>query len=461
MRFRGRKKDVIVSASGLNIYPDDLEAALLRQAQVQAVAVIEVEGPKGGEPMAALVMRGAGDAAEAVRAANAELAEFQQIRRWVIWPEPDLPRGPTGKILHRMVAAAIRSSAREHTVTPASAGTLAGLIAKITGEDAAAAADSARLHGGDAARLSEDLHLDSLGRVELQSSIETRFGIALDDAEYQGIKTLGELKQMVQRPTEAWSGEEPGAVEGASHARREEHIYPEWPWSWHARAVRFAFQEAIMRPLVWLLANPRVVSEPITNVDKPLLIVANHVTTFDVPLILYALRHLRGRVRGRVAVAMAAGMLLDWRKGRNQGNAFFNFVAPFQYWLVTALFNVFPLPRTGNFRSSFAHAGRAMDRGYHVLVFPEGERTPDGKMHAFLGGSGLLWKELRAEALPVYLGGVGELKVNRSNWFRSGKIWVRAGKAMEPPETGDPAEMTKRLEEAVRGLGERGGEESR
>ena len=105
LRFRGRKKDVIVSASGLNIYPDDLEAALLRQSQVKATAVVEFEGPKGGEPMAALVMRGASDAAEAVRAANAELAEYQQIRRWVVWPEPDLPRGPTGKILHRVVGA--------------------------------------------------------------------------------------------------------------------------------------------------------------------------------------------------------------------------------------------------------------------------------------------------------------------------------------------------------------------
>ena len=131
-------------------------------------------------------------------------------------------------------------------------------------------------------------------------------------------------------------------------------------------------------------------------------------------------------------------MLLDWRQGRHQGNGFLNLLAPVAYWLVTALFNVFPLPRAGNFRASFAHAGRAMDRGYHMLVFPEGERTHDGEMHAFLGGSGILWKELRAAALPVYRGGVAEIKGGGVEVvpFRDvyGCAW---GKRYEPGATGD------------------------
>jgi len=217
--------------------------------------------------MAALVMRNAGDPAEAVRAANAELAEYQQIRRWVVWPEPDLPRGPTGKILHRVVAAELSAAASRATSGSAAGGsaisrgggTLAGLIAKIAGEDAAKASDSARL--------SEDLRLDSLGRVELQSAIETRFGISLNDADYQRAKTLGELKQLLQRPISDRSravaatlahGEETFTAKSFTNVqpdiqpRADPHAYPLWPWSWPARAVRFVFQEAIGRPLVWL-----------------------------------------------------------------------------------------------------------------------------------------------------------------------------------------------------------------
>ncbi|MGH9594592.1 MAG: 1-acyl-sn-glycerol-3-phosphate acyltransferase, partial [Bryobacteraceae bacterium] len=369
LKFRGRKKEVIVTAAGLNIYPEDLEAALLRQPHIQAAAVVESMGPKGGAPLAALVLRAGGDAASSVRDANSELAEYQQIRRWMIWPDPDFPRTSSGKILRREVAAALQGIPREGG---APAGALEGLIAKVTGEGIGPLPDSALL--------SEDFHLDSLGRVELQSQLETRFGITVDDSAYQEIRTLGELKSLMASP--------------ASQVPHEEHIFPLWPWSRAQRAIRSMFIEVKMRPLVWLLAKPRVIRELDEPLTQPVLIVANHVTTYDVPLILYA---LPGKVRRRVAVAMAGEMLLGWRKARG-------LIGPIQYLLVTGLFNVFPLPQAANFRKSFAHAARAMDAGFHVLVFPEGRRTPDGLLHTFQGGAGMLWRELRTPALPVYLG---------------------------------------------------------
>jgi len=125
-----------------------------------------------------------------------------------------------------------------------------------------------------------------------------------------------------------------------------------------------------MRPVVALLAQPRVVWDLEEEPSSPVLVVANHVTVCDVPLILYALPR---RARHRVAVAMAAEMLQDWRHARRQGNLLLNLLAPIHYFLVTGLFNVFPLPQEGDFRKAFAHAGRAMDQGFHVLVLPEGD----------------------------------------------------------------------------------------
>jgi len=175
LSFRGRKKDVIVTAAGLNIYPEDLEAALLRQPQIRAAAVVEGRGPQGPHPLAALIMRGTSDdAAEVVRAANRDLAEFQQIRHWTIWPEPDLPRTSTGKVLRREVVAALAAAPGEE---PSASGGLASMIERITGEGISALPNRARL--------SEDAHLDSLGRVELQSAMETCFGISLADAAFQ------------------------------------------------------------------------------------------------------------------------------------------------------------------------------------------------------------------------------------------------------------------------------------
>ena len=85
-----------------------------------------------------------------------------------------------------------------------------------------------------------------------------------------------------------------------------------------------------------------------------------------------------------------------------------NLLGPAAYWLVTGLFNVFPLPRLRGYRESFAHAGEAMDRGYSILIFPEGTRSHDGKLHTFRAGIGLLAQQSRVPIVPVALTGLGE-----------------------------------------------------
>jgi long-chain acyl-CoA synthetase len=400
LQFRGRKKEVIVTASGLNIYPDDLEAALLHQPQIKAASVVEVDG----EPVAALVLRNPADPAEAVRAANEGLAEYQKIRRWIVWPEPDLPRTSTGKVMRREVAAGLQGAAPKM---------LSGIIERITGK----VPDS------------ENLQLDSLGRVELQSAIESQLGVEIDDAAYQQVNTLGDLRGLLS-----------GAAKPESH---DENIYPTWPWSRIQSAIRAVFIETVMRAFVAVLGNPRV--ERSEAPTKPVLIVSNHVSVYDVPLILYA---LPAAMRRHVAVAMAGEMMMNFRKARNLGNWFLNVCGPPAYLLITALFNVFPLPQLANFRKSFAHAGQAMDKGFHVLVFPEGRRTPDGVMHAFQKGSGMLWKELQCDALPVYLAGMSTGK-----WFRSDALSIHVGKPIALNPDLDSAEATTVLEQAVRRLG--------
>ena len=151
-----------------------------------------------------------------------------------------------------------------------------------------------------------------------------------------------------------------------------------------------------------------------------MLIYANHVTAMDVPLILYA---LPGRMRRSTAVAMSGEILLAWRRRTHYYRyRFLNWISPLEYLVVTALFNVFPLPQASGFRRSFAHAANVIDRGYNVIVFPEGRRAEDETIQRFMSGSGLLWSELRCPALPVYLAGLGELKRTDERWFRSRKL---------------------------------------
>jgi long-chain acyl-CoA synthetase len=127
-------------------------------------------------------------------------------------------------------------------------------------------------------------------------------------------------------------------------------------------------------------------------------------------------------------------------------------LGPAAYFLITALYNVFPLPRRRNFQRSFAHAGEALDRGMHVMVFPEGTRSEAGELASFMPGIGLLVKQAHAPVLPVAIRGLGELKAQSRGWFRSGRIEVHVGEPLHFGLEATAAEVTERLRIAVSAL---------
>jgi long-chain acyl-CoA synthetase len=467
LRFLGRKSEVIVTAAGVNLHPEDLESAIELEPDVMACAVVAMETASGTEPCAVLACRGDGNrAAKAVEHANARMPEFQRLRRWALWPEPDLPRTSTGKVRRKEVAewlagiqaAATNSSAAFSAGSPTRIKDwLQTLISEITGEPITAI--------GDELRLTEDLHLDSLGRVQLAAALEERLGITAESGLLDEAETLGDVRALAVGEREITPDNGVPQMAGSAQARpvagpapEPEHtpgryIYPLWPWLLPFRWVRTAFVEAVMRPLVWLLAKPTVVAPRLPAGHAPMLIIANHVTAYDGPLIQYA---LPGHIRRRIAVAMSGEMLEDYRHFRNPerapGKSGFYLPGPPIYLLLTTLFNVFPLPRRRDFQASFSHAGKAMDRGFNVLAFPEGTRSAEGQLASFRGGIGLLTKQSGATVLPVAIRGLGELKTGRQGWFRSGTIEVRVGQPIQfSPEETETA-ITARLHAAVEKL---------
>src|SRR5664279_30843 len=95
--FKGRKKNVIVTREGMNIYPEDLETALRHQPEVRDCVVVGLEQGGNAESCAVLILRDAADPKSVVRRANQQLAEYKQLRRWLVWSEQDFPRTPTQK----------------------------------------------------------------------------------------------------------------------------------------------------------------------------------------------------------------------------------------------------------------------------------------------------------------------------------------------------------------------------
>jgi long-chain acyl-CoA synthetase len=125
--FKGRKKEVIVTSGGTNVYPEDLEAALRKQPEVKDCVVVGIERGGNAEACAAVILRGAREPenaelknarlAEIVQRANRSLAEYQRMRMWVEWPQEDFPRTNTQKPRRNVIreVAQAKLLRQEHT----------------------------------------------------------------------------------------------------------------------------------------------------------------------------------------------------------------------------------------------------------------------------------------------------------------------------------------------------------
>jgi long-chain acyl-CoA synthetase len=120
--------------------------------------------------------------------------------------------------------------------------------------------------------------------------------------------------------------------------------------------------------------------------------------------------------------------------------------------LGVSLLNLFPLPREAGFRQSFAYAGQCIDRGYSVLIFPEGRHTTTGKINPFRSGIGLLVKNLRVPVIPMRIDGLFELKQAGRKFARPYQITVRIGKPVQFPPESDPESIARELQKTVEKL---------
>ena len=425
--FKGRKKDVIVTPGGMNIYPEDLEAALHHQPEVKDCVAVGLARDGNSEPCAVLILREKGDLESIVRRANELLAEYQRMTMWVEWPQEDFPRTNTQKPRRNVIGAVVSARLRQPSSSDEPAQRpLDELVSRISRHPAQ------RLRAD--ASLDSDLGLSSLDRVELLGAIEDRYQVDLSETRFSSVRTVGDLERMLRGA---------GAPEFAYH-------YPSWVQRWPITWIRLLAHYLLMRPAIFLLGWPRIVGrEHLRDVRGPLLVISNHLGDVDPGFILTA---LPARFRHRLAIATGGEALEALRNPTAERRSLLRVCDRVKWVLGVSLLNLFPLPREAGFRRSFAYAGEVVDRGYSVLVFPEGRHTTDGNLCPFRAGIGLLAENLRIPVLPMRIDGLFEVKEAGKKFARPGKIVVRIGTPVTFSPDTDAAAIAAELRERVANL---------
>jgi long-chain acyl-CoA synthetase len=432
--IKGRKKEMIVTAEGLNVFPEDVERVLNRLPGVKDSAVVALtEGGAsrhGSERVGAvLVLEAGADVDAVVRDANAQLGDHQRIRRALAWPEPDLPRTEGTRKLKR---GAIRDWAQHaiagHAPPIAHAGTdrLAALIAKYAGRADLAAGTTL-----------EELGLSSLERVELMVALEDTFQTRIDEGAFAGARDVAQLRALVERPS-------------TSDTPVSEPVdFPTWNRTWPARLVRRVNLPTWILPLARVFAWIRVDGlEHVRDLKRPVMFAANHQSHMDAPVVLAA---LPGRVRYRVAIAMAKEFFKAHFFPEQFGRRAW-FTNSLNYYLAALVFNAFPLPqREAGARQTLRYIGEVLEGGDSVLIFPEGRRSPTGDVDEFRPGIGMIAARLNVPVVPVRIEGLDKVLPPGWRMAKPGRVRVAFGAPLTL-QGEDYEALARRVEDAVRAL---------
>jgi long-chain acyl-CoA synthetase len=429
--YRGREKNMIVNREGMNIFPSDLEDALKKDLRVRDCVVIglDLKGDGNAEPCAALLLKSTdaeghrgGTAESIVHDANLHLAAHQQIRHWFVWPDLDFPRTSTQKPILREIQSRaeqqllFKTGAHPASNAAAPAG-IADLIAQVTGRSGASPSD-----------------LSSMERVELMSLLEDRYNLQLNETQFTAAATTQDLQKL---------------VEHAPPVTRR-FPFPTWQLTWPIRLFRLAIYYSLVWPATMILAGPTFRGrEKLHELRGPVIVACNHVTYLDAGFVLAALPN---RLRHHLATSMDGEQLSKMRRA-DEGTGFFRAsLERLKYFLVVALFNVFPLPRFSGFRESFTFAGKLASRGESILIFPEGELTKTGETEVFLPGVGLLAANLQIPVVPVRVDGLYKLRLKRQRLAPRGTVFVSIGDPIRFRADQSPEGITAQLRAQVEAL---------
>jgi 1-acyl-sn-glycerol-3-phosphate acyltransferase len=226
----------------------------------------------------------------------------------------------------------------------------------------------------------------------------------------------------------SWPDPTPGIPEPASNL--------DWARHEPVRGLRWLIQRGLSVPFTRAMTGLKVEGEGwLENQSRPALLVSNHVSHADTPILLAA---LPSRARERTVVGAAADY---W------------YARPWLGRVVSLWLNTFPFSRSGGAQAVLHSSSQLLKSGWNLLIYAEGTRSTDGRLQPFLPGVGHLASEARSPVIPMHVRGTHRVMPKGRRYFLPAPVEVRIGRPLEPGRGEASRAFTARVEDAVRELG--------
>jgi long-chain acyl-CoA synthetase len=471
----GRRKDVIVLANGKNVYPEEIEAHYLQAPYVKEICVMALQARPGdptSERLHAVVVpnfellreRKIVNSKEAVRfeieALSHKIASTKRLGSYDVWQD-ELPRTTTRKLKRFQIEKKVRelkenpgavdSANDTQKEKPLTDDEKAWLERDDVRRALAIVRESSRneletirpTHN-----LELDLGLDSMQRVELLTALEQQLGGDVPESQLAEIYTVRDLVDTLLASADRGEGQ---TAEGQAGKTA-----PAWS---------------------------TILSEPIT--DPEVLALARHNLFFEVFFFLlgrlvyaFSLGGFHLKIHGMENLPAKGPYLicsnhqsyvdpivmvaaLPWRLFRDTfalgtseifGKGFMRRLAR---WLRVVVLdpdaNLVPAMRAGAY---------GLIHGRILILYPEGERTNDGKLRIFRKGAAILSIHTQSPIVPVAIEGFYEAWPRHKKYPKFSRLQMVFGKPIQPPPLNDASDaayeqLTSELKSTVAAMWEK------
>ena len=428
----GHCKDIIVPASGKNVYPVELESLYRDHPAISEMCVLGIPYEDGSDTAihAVIVPTTPDESTKTeiqhhLQARAKELPSYQQFHKSHFWDDP-LPKAVDGNVDRQSLSR--RLEAHIKNMTALQEDSTAGIVegnsdsrlprTDIPEEILSALARLARMPAHRIqreSRLDTDLGLDSLTRLDLLLVLESRLGGTIPDALLANLETVGDVVRLIETfPSDI-------RKEKDSPEKNGKPEFGQMP-RWYARAFRTVITGIYRNYFALKCYGLEHIPQ-----GKPYIIMPNHSSHLDTLTVITAL----GTKAYHLWVLAARDY---WFATRLQG------------WFARTCLNALPIEREGNFTEflqDLRAANEVMAQNNGLLIFPEGTRSLDGELQPFKPGVlSLLIYGPNVPVIPAYIEGTYHALPKGRNLPKKHPVRIVFGEPLTfPPE--DWAEQDK------------------